>query len=63
MADGGLLVEPEHDGQVQRVGPVSQGFLELPVDAQSFEGGFLFPEPGVDPVPADPVRVPLRSSG
>ncbi len=33
VADGGLGVEAEHRCQVQRVGSVGEGFLELPVDA------------------------------
>jgi hypothetical protein len=39
VADRGLLVDAEHGGQVQWVGPVGEGFFELPVDAEPFEGG------------------------
>jgi hypothetical protein len=48
VADGGFLVESERDSQVQRVGSVGQGFLELAVDAQTFEGGVLSSESGVE---------------
>ncbi|MGR6319949.1 hypothetical protein Q2K19_26140 [Micromonospora soli] len=37
-SDGGSFADPEDGGQVQRVGAGGDGFLELPVDAQSFEG-------------------------
>jgi hypothetical protein len=39
VLDGGGVVDPEHGGEVQRVGPAGEGFLELPVDAESFQGG------------------------
>ena len=39
VSDGGGLVESEDDGQVQRVGAVGEGFVELAVHAESFEGG------------------------
>ncbi|QIZ37753.1 hypothetical protein [Saccharopolyspora sp. ASAGF58] len=39
VSDGGGLVEPEHGGQVERVGAVGEGFVELTIDAQGFEGG------------------------
>ena len=37
--DGGGVVDPEHGGEVQGVGAAGEGFLELPVDAEPFEGG------------------------
>jgi hypothetical protein len=39
VADRGRLVDDEHRGQVRRVGPVGEGFFQLPVDAQLFQGG------------------------
>jgi hypothetical protein len=53
VADRGFLVETEHDGQVQRVRSVSEGFLELAVDAEAFEGGCLSADGLGDPVPSD----------
>jgi hypothetical protein len=50
VADGGLGVEAEHCCQVQRVGPVGEGFLELPVDAEPFQGGGLAAEFGLGEV-------------
>src|SRR6266567_9539569 len=47
VADGGLGVEAEHCCQVQRVGPVGEGFLELPVDAEPFQGRGLAAEFGL----------------
>jgi hypothetical protein len=44
VADGGLGVEAEYRCQVQRVGPGGEGFLELPVDAQPFQGRGLAAE-------------------
>ena len=38
VADRGLGVEAEHGGQVQRVGADRERFLELPVDAEPFQG-------------------------
>ena len=38
ITDGGLWVETEHGGEVERVRPVSEGFFELAVDAQAFQG-------------------------
>jgi hypothetical protein len=38
VSDGGGLVESEDDGQVQGVGAVGEGFVELAVNAESFEG-------------------------
>ena len=38
-ADGGLGVEAEHRGRVQRVEPVGEGFLELPVVKRRSAGG------------------------
>jgi hypothetical protein len=37
-ADGGVLAESEDGGQVQRVCAGGDGFFELAVDAQAFEG-------------------------
>jgi hypothetical protein len=39
VAEGGGVVESEHGGEVQGVGAVGEGFLELPVDSQAFQGG------------------------
>ena len=39
VLDGGGVVDPEHGGEVQGVGAACEGFLELPVDAEPFEGG------------------------
>jgi hypothetical protein len=39
VLDGGGLVESEYDGQVQWVGAVGEGFVELAVHAEGFEGG------------------------
>src|SRR6266545_1854997 len=39
VADGGLLVEPEDGGQVERVGAAGEGLVELAVDAQPFQRG------------------------
>ena len=39
VSDGGGLVEAEHGGEVERVGAVGEGLVELPVDAQGFQGG------------------------
>ena len=39
VTDGGRVVEAEHHGEVERVGAVGKGFLELPVDAQPVQGG------------------------
>ena len=39
VLDGGAVVDAEHGGEVQRVGAAGEGFLELPVDAEPFEGG------------------------
>jgi hypothetical protein len=39
VLDGGGVVDAEHGGEVQGVGAVGEGFLELPVDAEPFEGG------------------------
>ena len=44
VADGGLGVEAEHRCQVQRVGSVVEGFFELPVDAEPFQGRGLAAE-------------------
>ena len=41
VADRGLLVDAEHQGEVQRVSSVGEGFLELAVHAQPIEGGVL----------------------
>jgi hypothetical protein len=38
VADGGLGVEAEHRCQVQGVGAVGEGFLELPIDTEPFQG-------------------------
>jgi hypothetical protein len=39
VLDGGGVVDSEHGGEVQGVGVVGEGFFELPVDAEPFEGG------------------------
>ena len=39
VADGGGVIDAEHGGEVQGVGAAGEGFLELPVDAEPFEGG------------------------
>ncbi len=39
VAYGGFLVDAEHSGEVERVGSAGEGFVELPVDAESFVGG------------------------
>ena len=39
VADGGLLVEPEDGGQVERVGAAGEGLVELAVNAQPFQRG------------------------
>src|SRR5262249_51365059 len=39
VSDGGGVVESEDDGQVERVGAVGEGFVELAVYAEGFEGG------------------------
>ena len=38
VSDGCGLVESEDDGQVERVWAVGERFVELPVDAEGFEG-------------------------
>jgi hypothetical protein len=38
VADGGGVVDPEHCGEVERVGTVGEGFFELPVNAEALEG-------------------------
>src|SRR6266566_3068145 len=53
VADGGGVVEPEYDGEVQRVGAAGEGFLELPVGAQALEGGGEAAECAGHPVLAD----------
>ena len=39
VADGGGVVEPEYDGEVEGVGAAGEGFLELPVGVEALEGG------------------------
>jgi hypothetical protein len=39
VPDGGAVAGPEHGGEVQGVGAAGEGFLELPVGAEPFEGG------------------------
>src|ERR1700724_3390319 len=39
VSDGGVVADAEHGGEVQWVAVVGEGFLELPVDAEAFEGG------------------------
>jgi len=39
VLDGGAVAGPEHGGEVQGVGAAGEGFLELPVGAEPFEGG------------------------
>ncbi|MEU5304207.1 hypothetical protein ACH4YO_00135 [Streptomyces noursei] len=41
LADRGLLVQAEDLGEVGQVGAVDEGFFELPVDAESLQGGGL----------------------
>ena len=41
VADGGLGVEAEDRGEMRGDGAVGEGFFELAVDAQAFEGGGL----------------------
>jgi len=50
---GGLLVDPEHGGEVKRVGAVGEGVFELAVDAEPFQGRRLPPERPVHPEAAD----------
>ncbi len=38
VADCGLFIDAEDGGQVQWVGAVGQGFFELAVDAETFQG-------------------------
>ncbi|MEH0549082.1 hypothetical protein QA802_40285 [Streptomyces sp. B21-105] len=38
VADGGLLVDAENEGEVKGVGGVGQGFFELAVDVESLQG-------------------------
>ncbi len=38
ITDGGFWVDGEHGNDVERVRPVSEGFFELAVDPQAFEG-------------------------
>ena len=63
VADGGLLVETEHDRQVQWVRPVGEGFLELAVDAEPFEVGVLAAESGAGEVVALTGPVSSPSAG
>ncbi|MER5540635.1 hypothetical protein [Streptomyces mirabilis] len=53
VADGGLLVDAEDDGEVERVGAVSEGLFELAVDTESFQRGCLAAERGEDADTAD----------
>ena len=53
VADRGVLVDAEHGGQVEWVGAVDEGFLELPIDVEPFEGGGQSPEGAGDPDSAD----------
>src|SRR6266516_4895157 len=39
VLDGGGVVDPGYGGEVEGVGTAGEGFLELPVDAEPFEGG------------------------
>jgi len=39
VADSGLLVDAEDGREVERVGAVGEGLLELSVDAEPFKGG------------------------
>ena len=64
VADGGLGVEAEHRCQVQRVGSVVEGFFELPVDAEPFQGRGLAAEFGLGEVDgADWPGAPSPSAG
>ena len=56
VADSGLLVDAEHEGQVQGIGSMGECFLELSVHAQPVEGGVLAAEGVVEPVAADRPR-------
>ncbi len=53
VADRGLGIEAEHGSQVQWVRAVREGFLELPVDAQPFQGRGLATEFFVPPQSGD----------
>ena len=58
VADRGLLVEAEHGGEVKRIGAVGEGFLELPVDAEPFQGrGLAAQRPVTQTLLAGPVSV------
>jgi hypothetical protein len=50
VAHRGLLIEPEDLCEMQWVGPVGQGLVELPVDAEPFQGGVLSSYRSTDPV-------------
>src|SRR5258708_33651096 len=39
VPDRGCVVDPEHGGEVQRGATAGEGFLELPVDAETLAGG------------------------
>lgn len=54
VAHRGLLIESEHLGEVERIGPVGQGLFELPVDAEPLRRRVLPAHRGTDPVVADP---------
>ncbi len=60
VADCGLVAEPEYRGQVQRVGSVGDGFVELPVDVESLQGCSEAPERFGEPYSA---RWPGRRRG
>jgi hypothetical protein len=56
VADGGVLVDAEDGGEVEWVWPAIEGFFELPVSVEAFEGGSQAPEGAGDPYSADRVR-------
>lgn len=39
VLDGGGVVDPEYGCEMEGVGTAGEGFLELPVDTEPFEGG------------------------
>lgn len=53
VADRGFGVDAEDRGQVQRVAAVGEGFFELPVAAQAFQGGGVAAERVLGPEGAD----------
>ena len=56
VADRSLGIEAEHRGQVQGVGPMGEGFLELPVDAEPSQGSGLAAQAGLGEVDGAAIR-------